>query len=109
MIFVDFFSTPLYQLLSENSIKLAELVSFTNYLKDLSVTQELQRMLAQDEEIHVPEATVPTAKDYAQVCTIIKTSLLLESNGKIVPALQLLAQCYSTTIPAKSAFLKQNC
>lgn len=57
----------------------------------------------------MPDFPIPTAKDYAQVCTIVKTALLLESQGKIVPALQLLAQCYTTTIPPKSTFLKGNC
>jgi hypothetical protein len=37
--FIDYFSTPLYQLLSENNIKFAELVSLTNYLKEPSFNE----------------------------------------------------------------------
>lgn len=56
----------------------------------------------------MPEFAITTAKEYSQVTVIVKTALLLESTGKIVPAVQLLAQCYST-ISNRNAFLKTNC
>jgi len=43
--FIDYFSTPLYQLLNENNTKLAELVSLSNYLKESSFVEELERLL----------------------------------------------------------------
>jgi hypothetical protein len=33
MAFIEYFSNPLYQLLSENNTRMAELVSFKNYLR----------------------------------------------------------------------------
>lgn len=107
MAFLEFFSSPLYYFLSENSTRMAQLVSLNNYLHDPGFLEELSRLVHEPHELRIPELPLTFSREYSQLLAIVKTSLFLESGGKILPALQLLAQCLN--MQTKNAFLKTCC